>query len=578
MAYLSPKRIAYGNDEDGVREALKRGVDKLANAVKVTLGPRGRNVLLAPKYATPVSTKDGVTVAQNIALEDDVENAGALMVAEAASRTADACGDGTTSVTILVQAIFREGVKNIAAGANPMEIKKGIELAARATLDYIVSITREVGPGDVHRIGTISANGDEEIGGLIAQAVEQVGKDGVIAIEESHGLKTVLEVVEGMEFDRGWVSPYFVTDPERMDAQLDNPYVLITDMRVEWWKDIKNIMEAVRAAGRPLLVIADDVLGEGLHTLIQNKVRGNMSSCAILCPGFGDRRRALLEDIAVLTGGTVISAELGTGLKSVKLEQLGQVRKVIVTQGTTTFIAELDEERKEAVASRVATIRAGLEAADGAYDKERFRERLSKLAGGVAIIKVGAATESELREKKFRVEDAMHATRGAVAEGIVPGGGMALLRASQRLNDLWQLRRGGGDPSKHGVGREVPISKDMGVGYEILCGALEAPFRQIIENGGGKPDVVMGKLEGSAVEMGYDAAAEEIVDMYERGVIDPARVVKQCVMNASSIAALLLTTEAVVTEIDEQSDQAGLTTRQVATVKGTLENMRRRRR
>jgi len=567
MAYISPKHISYAEE---ARKSLLRGVNALADAVKVTLGPRGRNVLLAPKYATPISTKDGVTVAQNIALEDDLENAGALMVTEAASRTADAAGDGTTATVVLVQAIVREGIKNIEAGANPMEIKKGIELAARATLDYVVSITREVGPGDVHRIGTISANGDEEIGGLIALAVEKVGKDGVIAIEESHAPTTELAVVEGMEFARGWISPYFVNDVERIDpaSVLENAYVLLTDMRVEWTKDIAPIMELVHATNRPLLVIADDVSGEGLQTLVANKMRGVLASCAILCPSFGDRRRAILEDIGVLTGGTLISADMGVKLRSVTLGQLGQVRKVIVTQ-----------ERKATVAERVAQIRMGLEGAESGYDKEKFRERLSKLAGGVAIIKVGAATESELKEKKFRVEDAMHATRGAVAEGIVPGGGMALLRASYRLANS-DYRRGFD-------GAQLP--PDQQIGLRILQSALTAPFRQIIENGGGKPDVIMAKLEGSLLSTGgfdwdqalansgYDAAAEEIVDMYERGVIDPARVVKQCVMNAASIAALLLTTEAVVTEVAE-GDQAGLTERQAASVKGALESKRRRRR
>lgn len=561
MAYISPKEIAYSED---ARQALLRGVDKLTNAVKVTLGPRGRNVLLAPKYGTPISTKDGVTVAQNIALADDVENAGALRVAEAAARTADTAGDGTTCTAILVQAIFREGVKNIAAGANPMELKRGIELAARAALEYVLSITRQVGPGDVLRIGTISANGDEEIGGLIAAAVEQVGNDGVIAIEESHAPQTTLEVVEGMEFDRGWVSLYFVTD-ESMVAELSNPYVLITDMRIEWTKDIFALMQQVHTSGRALLIIAEDVTGEALATLVQNKLGGKFSSCAIRCPGYGDRRRALMDDICVLTGATLISAEMGVPLKNVKLEQLGTIHKAIVTEGSTTLIAELDDERKLAVAERVEQIRTGLAAAENGYDKEKFRERLSKLASGVAIIKVGAATESELKEKKFRVEDAMHATRGAVAEGVVPGGGMALLRAS-----IW----------KYGGPYDPKLSHDVKVGMDIVRRALEVPFRQIIENGGGKPDMLMRDVLDKPVEWGYDAAAEEIVDMYERGVIDPARVVRQCVMNAASIAGLLLTTEAVVTEIEEERGASGseLTPRQQATVKGALDRMRRRRR
>lgn len=592
---MAAKEVRFSTD---ARDRMLKGVNILADAVKVTLGPRGRNVLLAPKYATPISTKDGVTVAQNVALEDDLENAGARMCAEAAGRTADAAGDGTTCTVVLVQAIFREGVKNIAAGANPMEIKKGIELAAAAALEYVRSITRQVGPGDIERIATISANGDSEIGGLIAQAVEQVGKDGVIAIEPTQALTTVLEIVEGMEFDRGWISPYFATD-ESMRAELDNPLVLITDQRIEYSNQVFELMKLAHTAQRQLLIIAEDVTGEALHTLLQNKLKNGFVSCAVQCPAWGDRRRALLEDIAVLTGGTLIAAETGLSLKKVTIEQLGTVRRAIVTQGTTTFIAELDDERKGLVAARVELIRAGLEAAELETDKAKYRERLSKLAGGVAIIKVGAATESALREKMFRVEDAMLAARGAMAEGVVVGGGMALLRAATHIKKLitlplfvgtrTELLKDGScrylPESYPHPGQVVPLdikpahSPDVQVGIEILRKALEAPFHQIIENGGGKPDVIMASMGCSTIETGYDAAAEEIVDMYERGVIDPARVVKQCVMNASSIAALLLTTEAVVTEVEERgADGTGLTAHQAATVKGTLENMKRRRR
>jgi len=563
MPFISPKQIAYAED---ARQALLAGVNKLADAVKVTLGPRGRNVLLAPKYATPISTKDGVTVAQNVAFADDLENAGARMCTEAAGRTADAAGDGTTATVVLVQAIVREGIKNIAAGANPMEIKKGIELAARAALQYVESITRKVGFGDVERIATISANGDTEIGGLIAQAVEAVGNDGVIAIEATQALGMSLEVVEGMEFDRGWLSPHFVTEPaEREQCVLNDAAVLITDMRVDWNKDVTPVMELAKQQGKPLLIIAEDFGPEALATMLQNKVKGIFLSCAVMCPAHGDRRRALLDDIAVLTGGTFISADMGTPIRKVSAEQLGQVHRVIVSQGTTTFITELSEERKAAVAARVELIRAGLDAAGAETDKAKFRERLAKLASGVAIIKVGAATESVVREKLFRVEDAMLAARGAMAEGVVPGGGMALLRASTSTEiEIVHVAAAG-----------LPAA----VGVAIIRKALETPFRQIILNGGGTPEVVIADLRYSPPDHGYDAAAEEIVDMYERGVIDPARVVKQCVLNAASIAALLLTTEAVVTEIEEQTGGGSeLTTRQQATVRGALETMRRRRR
>jgi chaperonin GroEL len=580
MAYISPKQIAYAED---ARHALMRGVDKAVDAVKVTLGPRGRNVLLAPKYAMPISTKDGVTVMQNIALTDDLENAGARMAAEASSRTADIAGDGTTGCAILVQAIFREGVKNIAAGANPMELKRGIELAARVALEFIEEITRQItsAPEDAERllqIATISANGDTEIGALIAQAVEQVGRDGVITIEESRTLTTVLEMVEGMEFDRGYLSPYFVTDADRMEAVLDNAYVLLTDKSIEFAQgknadSILPIMEQIVADGkargelRPLLVIAEAVSGEAIQTMVGNKLKGAYLSCAIQAPGYADRRRAYLDDLAVLTGATVISADMGTPLGKLQLDQLGQIRRAIVTEGSTTLIAELGTERRAMVDARVELLRGQIDAAEAEIDRQKIRERLSKLAGGVAIIKVGAPTESELREKKFRVEDAMHATRGALIEGTVPGGGMALLRAAQRLVPAFL------------PATAVELGGSVGVGINIMHGALEAPFRQIIENGGGRPDLLIERVLGLGEEFGYDAAAEEITNLYARGVIDPARVVKQTVINASSIAALLLTTEAVVTEVDEvQQSGSELTQRQQVAVRGTLERMRRNRR
>lgn len=561
MAYISPKELSYGED---ARQRLLAGVNKIADAVKVTLGPRGRNVLLSPKYATPISTKDGVTVAQNIALADDVENAGARRVAEAATRTADVAGDGTTTAVLLVQAIFREGVKNLTAGSNPMEIKMGIELASRAALEYVASITKQVAPGDVRRVGTISANGDEEIGGLIADAVEQVGNEGVIAIEESHSLNTELTIVEGMQFDRGWVNPYFVTDAERMRAELENAFVFMVDMRLDTIASILPVMQLAKKAERPLLVIASDIGMEPLQLLVQNKIQTNaLLSCAVHCPGHVDRRRGLLDDMSQLIGGRVITEDLGLPWSRITAEDLGEVRRAVITADSTTFVmGDLAPAAKERVAKRVEQLRSQLADAEG-YDKEKVRERLAKLVSGVAVIRVGAATDSELREKKFRVEDAMHATRGAVAEGIVPGGGMALLRASSHIENLGMMVNA--------------VSRDADIGFRILRRALEEPFRQIIINGGGNPELIMARLEGSSPEMGYDAAGEQIVDMYATGIIDPVRVVKQEIINASSVAALLLTTEAVVTEIDEQGESNELTPRQKATVRGSLDRLRKQR-
>lgn len=563
---ITPKVIAYGED---ARQGLLAGVNRLADAVKVTLGPKGRNVVLAPKFAQPVVTKDGVTVAENISLEDDLENAGAQMVREVASRTADAAGDGTTTATVLAQAIFREGVKNVTAGANPMEIKRGIELAACEALRYIESITRQIEPGDIRHIGMISANGDEEIGGLIALAVEQVGRDGVIAIEENKGLDTRLDVVEGMQFERGWLAPYFITDQERGESVFDNPLILAIDRRVNFFKEVVAALQCAREAGRPLLIVAEDFDMEPLQLLVQNV--GAVQVCAVRAPGRGDQRRGLMDDIATITGATLVTEELGTNLEKVGqaklLPMLGSARKVTVSQRATTIVADLTgEERKSAVGLRVAYLRARLDQLDNGYDRDKVKERLAKLTSGVAVIRVGAATETEMREKKYRVEDAMYATRAAVEEGIVPGGGVALLRASDKLR-LADFRRGVDG---------APPSRDMQAGIDIMRHALEVPFRQIIENAGLGSDIYAANVLGAADESrGYDVSLDLepntfLVDLFAAGVIDPAKVVKQEIINASSVAALLLTTEAVVSDAEsahENDDGTGLNPRQKAMVK-----------
>ena len=562
---ISPKVIQYGEE---ARQGLLRGVNLLANAVKVTLGPKGRNVCLNPKFAQPVVTKDGVTVAENIALEDDLENAGAQMVREVASRTADAAGDGTTTATVLAQAIFREGVKNVTAGANPMEIKRGIELAAKEALRYIESITRVIAPGDVRSIGIIAANGDEEIGGLIAAAVEQVGKDGVIAIEDNvKGLDTVLDMVEGMQIARGWSSPYFMTDSEREEAVLENALVLLVARRVSTFKEVLKVLELAREQGRPVLIVAEDFEIEALVTMVQNKQSGAVNVCAIRGPSFGDRQRGLLDDIAVLTGATLITEELGTNLEKLKKPEvealLGNAKKISVGRGSTTVVADLsDEGRKAAVESRIAQLRNALEdKQQNGYDRGKTQERLAKLTSGVAVIRVGAATETELREKKYRVEDAMLATRAAVEEGIVPGGGVALLRASRAV--LVEAMK-----PEH--------SRDVTAGIDILRRALEVPFRQIIANAGLGADIYAANvLATSDPSFGYDVSHDltpdmQPIDLLAAGVADPAKVVKQEIINSSSIAALLLTTEAVVSDADsahEGDDGTGLNPRQREMVK-----------
>jgi chaperonin GroEL len=531
------KRITYSED---ARQAILRGVNKLADAVKVTLGPRGRNVVIEKKFGSPTITKDGVTVAKEIELKDEIENAGAQMVREVASKTSDTAGDGTTTATVLAQAIYREGIKNVTAGANPMDVKRGIELAVKAAVDSIDKLAKPVEGKDIAHIGTISANSDDEIGTIIAQAMEKVGKDGVITVEEARGLDTVLEVVEGMQFDRGYLSPYFVTDPDRMESVLENAKILIYEKKVSSMKDLLPILEQTARQGKPLLIIAEDVEGEALATLVVNKLRGTLNVGAVKAPGFGDRRKAMLEDIAILTGGKLISEDIGVKLENVKWEDLGDAKRVTIDKDNTTLVTDTDDKgHKEAIAGRVKQIRQLIDDTTSDYDREKLQERLAKLVGGVAVIKVGAATETEMKEKKARVEDAMHATKAAVEEGIVPGGGVALLRAIAAVE-------------------AVKAEGDVKVGVNVIRRALEEPFRQIVFNAGKEAAVLLNEIKLKGGNWGYDARNDEVVDMIEAGIIDPAKVTKQALQNASSIAGLMLTTEALISEIKEdEKPQAG---------------------
>jgi chaperonin GroEL len=532
------KRITYSED---ARQAILRGVNKLADAVKVTLGPRGRNVVIEKKFGSPTITKDGVTVAKEIELKDEIENAGAQMVREVASKTSDTAGDGTTTATVLAQAIYREGIKNVTAGANPMDVKRGIEMAVKAAVDSIDKLAKPVEGKDIAHIGTISANSDDEIGTIIAQAMEKVGKDGVITVEEARGLDTVLEVVEGMQFDRGYLSPYFVTDPERMESVLENAKILIYEKKVSSMKDLLPILEQTARQGKPLLIIAEDVEGEALATLVVNKLRGTLNVAAVKAPGFGDRRKAMLEDIAILTGGKLISEDIGVKLENVKWEDLGDAKRVTIDKDNTTLVTDTDDKsRKETIAGRVKQIRTLIDDTTSDYDREKLQERLAKLVGGVAVIKVGAATETEMKEKKARVEDAMHATKAAVEEGIVPGGGVALLRAIAAVE-------------------AVKAEGDVKVGVNVIRRALEEPFRQIVFNAGKEAAVLLNEIKLKGGNWGYDAREDKVVDMIEAGIIDPAKVTKQALQNASSIAGLMLTTEALISEIkeDEKPQQGG---------------------
>jgi chaperonin GroEL len=550
------KRITYGEE---ARQSILKGVNKLADAVKITLGPKGRNVVIEKKFGPPTITKDGVTVAKEIELKDELENAGAQMVREVASKTSDTAGDGTTTATVLAQAIYREGIKNVTAGSNPMELKRGIEMAVKTAVDSIDKQAKPVEGKDIAHIGSISANNDEEIGNIIAEAMGKVGKDGVITVEEARGLDTVLEVVEGMQFDRGYLSPYFVTDPERMEVVLENARILIYEKKISSMKDLLPILEQVARQGKPLLIVAEDVEGEALATLVVNKLRGTLNVAAVKAPGFGDRRKAMLEDIAVLSGGKLISEDLGIKLESVQWTDLGEAKRVTIDKDNTTLVTDTDDKaRKDTIAGRVKQIRSQIEDTTSDYDREKLQERLAKLVGGVAIIKVGAATETEMKEKKARVEDAMHATKAAVEEGIVPGGGVALLRAISSVNEVlnagYKLK-----VKRDGHEEEVLLKAegDARIGVNIIKRALEEPFRQIVHNAGLEGSVKLNEVKQKGGNFGFDARTEKIVDMLSEGIIDPAKVTKQALLNASSIAGLMLTTEALVSEIKEDEKGGG---------------------
>jgi len=531
---MAGKQIVYGEE---ARSKVLAGVNKLANAVKVTLGPKGRNVVLEKKFGSPTITKDGVTVAKEIELPDGLENMGAQMVREVASKTSDVAGDGTTTATVLAQSIYREGIRNVTAGANPMDLKRGIDQATKVAVETISGLSKPVEGDAVAHVGTISANADFEIGEIIREAMEKVGKDGVITVEEAKGLDTTLEVVEGMQFDRGYLSPYFVTDAERMEVVLENAVILIFEKKISNMKDLLPILEKTAQQGKPLLIIAEDVEGEALATLVVNKLRGTLNICAVKAPGFGDRRKAMLEDIAILTGGKMISEDLGIKLENVTWEDLGSAKKIVINKDDTTIVVDDDDEAKhEAVLGRVNQIKRQVEDTTSDYDREKLQERLAKLVGGVAQIKVGAATETEMKEKKARVEDALHATKAAVEEGIVPGGGVALLHAMTDVEKLAEKLEG-----------------DILTGGKIMLRALEEPTRQIILNTGvEEAAVIVRELREKGGNIGYDAATGEITDMIKAGVIDPAKVTKNALLNASSIAGLLLTTEALVAEIPEE--------------------------
>jgi chaperonin GroEL len=534
------KQVIHGEDS---RAAILRGINQLAEAVKITLGPKGRNVVIDKKFGSPTITKDGVTVAKEIELKDALENMGAQMVREVASKTSDVAGDGTTTATVLAQAIFREGVKTVAAGGNPMAIKRGIDKAVERAIAEIQRMAKPVKGDAIAQVGTISANGDQTIGNIIAEAMNKVGKDGVITVEESKTMETALEVVEGMQFDRGYLSPYFVTDPERMEAVLDNPLILIHEKKISSMKDLLPILEQVAKMGKPMLIIAEDVEGEALATLVVNKLRGTLNIAAVKAPGFGDRRKAMLEDIAILTGGKVISEDLGIKLESIKIEDLGRAKKVTIDKDNTTIVE--GNGKTSDIEGRVKTLRAQIEETSSDYDREKLQERLAKLVGGVAVIKVGAATETEMKEKKARVEDAMHATRAAVEEGIVPGGGVALVRAAKVLEKL-DLTADGGDP-------------DEQIGVNIVRRSLEEPLRQIVQNAGKEGAVVVEKVRAAKdATYGFNAATEQYEDLVKAGVIDPAKVTRTALQNAASIAGLMLTTEAMVSELpdDDKSSPA----------------------
>jgi len=527
------KQVVHGEES---RSAILRGINQLADAVKITLGPKGRNVVIDKKFGSPTITKDGVTVAKEIELKDNLENMGAQMVREVASKTSDVAGDGTTTATVLAQSIFKEGVKTVAAGANPMALKRGIDKAVARATEEIHRLAKPVKGDMIAQVGTVSANGDATIGGIIAKAMDQVGKDGVITVEESRTMETSLEVVEGMQFDRGYLSPYFVTDAERMEATLENALILIHEKKISSMKDLLPLLEQIAKMGKPLLIIAEDVEGEALATLVVNKLRGTLNVAAVKAPGFGDRRKAMLEDIATLTGGKTISEDLGIKLENVQVGDLGRAKKVTIDKDNTTIVEGAGKQAD--IEGRVKTIRAQIEETTSDYDREKLQERLAKLVGGVAVIKVGAATETEMKEKKARVEDAMHATRAAVEEGIVPGGGVALVRAAKVLEKF--------DVAKDG-------DADEQIGVSIVRRALEEPLRQIVQNAGKEGAVVVDRVRTDKNDnFGFNAATEEYEDLVKAGVIDPAKVTRTALQNAASIAGLMLTTEAMVSEIPEE--------------------------
>jgi chaperonin GroEL len=527
---MAAKQIVHGEES---RQIILRGVNLLADAVKITLGPKGRNVVLDKKFGSPQITKDGVTVAKEIELKDPLENMGAQMVKEVASKTSDVAGDGTTTATVLAQAIFREGVKTVAAGANPMAVKRGIEKAVEAVAAKIKELAKEVKKGPmIAQVATVSANNDSTIGNIIAEAMDKVGKDGVITVEEAKSIETTLDVVEGMQFDRGYLSPYFVTDPDRMECVFENALILIHEKKISTMKDLLPVLEQVAKMGRPLVIIAEEVEGEALATLVVNKLRGTLQAAAVKAPGFGDRRKAMLEDIAILTGGKAITEDLGIKLENLQVEDLGKAKKIVIDKDNTTIVEGAG--KASSIDGRVKQLRAQIEETTSDYDREKLQERLAKLVGGVAVIKVGAATETEMKEKKARVEDAMHATRAAVEEGIVPGGGVALLRAIPALDKL-------------------KLEGDEQIGVNIVKRALEEPLRTIVSNAGFEGAIVIGKVrESKDPNYGFNAATEEYTDMIAAGILDPAKVTRSALQHAASISALMLTTEALVAEIPEE--------------------------
>jgi chaperonin GroEL len=527
------KLITYSEDS---RREIQRGVNKLADAVKITLGPKGRNVILEKKFGAPQITKDGVTVAKELDLESPTENLGAQLVKEVASKTSDVAGDGTTTATVLAQAIYNQGVKQVTAGHNPMAIKRGIEKAVAAAVAAIQEMSKPVKGDAIAQVGTISANNDRTIGEIIAEAMDKVGKDGVITVEEASGLETSLDVVEGMQFDRGYLSPYFVTDPERMETVLEDALILVHEKKISSMKDLLPLLEQVSRAGKPLLIVAEDIEGEALATLVVNKIRGTLQAAAVKAPGFGDRRKAMLEDIAILTGGQAISEDIGVKLENVKAEDLGRAKKVIITKDDTTIIEGAGKSKD--IEGRVNQIRSQIENTSSDYDREKLQERLAKLVGGVAIINVGAATETEMKEKKARVEDAMHATKAAVEEGIVPGGGVALLRAQKAV-------------------AKVKAEGDDQVGVDIVRRAMEEPIRQILVNAGAaSPDLIIEKVRAEKSDSaGFNAETMEHTDLVKAGVVDPTKVVRHALQNAASVAGLLLTTEALISELPEEEEE-----------------------